>query len=126
MVAVEHAAGWGERVGLEICADVYEQGGSLALLAVNAASTGLWCALTVNLPGDPVAAAWCSGRGRVVVDANNVPAALVCALVGAGVLELSGRSVLSGFCSYPLASVPPGVLSRMRGYRDVAGALSER
>lgn len=111
-MAVEYAAGWGERVRLEICADAYEQGGSLALLAVNAAGTGLWGALTVNLPGDPVAAAWCSGRGRVVVDANNVPAALAGALAGAGVLEFSGRSVRPGFCSYPLASVPPGVLSR--------------
>lgn len=126
MVAVEYADGWGERVGLEICADAYEQGGSLALLALSAADCGPWCVLTVNLPDNPVAAAWCSGRGRVVVDANNVPAAFVDALAGAGVLELSGRSVRSGFCSYPLASVPPGALSRMRGYRDVAGAPSER
>lgn len=42
----------------------------------------------------------------MVLDANNVPAALVEALVGAGVVELAGRSVRSGFCSYPLAVVP--------------------
>lgn len=124
---VEYETGWGERVRLVICADAYEDGGALALIALDATDPDdegyldIWDVLTVNLPDDPVAAAWCSGRGRVVVDANGVPAALA----DAGVIELAGRSVRSGFCSYPLASVPLGVLSRMRGYGEAAGALSE-
>ena len=97
MTTVEYATSWGERVRLAICTDGYEQGGALALLALNVTDPGdeeeylgLWNVLTVNLPGDPVAAAWCSEGGHVVVDANNVPAALVDALVEAGVDEGGG------------------------------------
>ena len=88
---VEYETGWGERVRLVICADTYEDGGALALIALDATDPDdeghldIWDVLTVSLPDDPAAAAWCSGRGRVVVDANNVPAALVGALAGAGV-----------------------------------------
>lgn len=117
MPVVECVTGWGERVRLAICADWYERGGGLALIALNATDPcdedwylEIWDVITVNLPGDPVASAWCTEPGNVVVDANNVPAALVAALEDAGVLELSGRSVRSGFCSYPLASVPSRVL----------------
>ena len=80
----------------------------------------------MNLPGDPVASAWCSGEGHGVLDANNVPAALVDALVGAGVVELAGRSVRSGFCSYPLAAVPRDVLERLRGYEETVRSLASR
>ncbi len=125
MTAVEYETGWGERVRLVICADRYEQGGALALLALNVTDPGdeewhlgLWSVLTVNLPGDPVAAAWCADAGRVVVDANGVPAALLDALVGAGVIELSGRSVRSGFCSYPPRDGPA---SRPRGAPGLPG-----
>ena len=116
-----------------MCADRYERGCALALLALNATDPGdedeylgLWCSLTVNLPGDPVASAWCSGEGHVVLDANNAPATLVDALVGAGVVELAGRSVRSGFCSYPLAAVPRDVLERLRGYEETVRALASR
>jgi hypothetical protein len=98
-VTVGYETSWGERVKLAVCADRYERGGALALPALDATDPGdedefleLWCSLTVNLPGDPVASAWCSEAGHVVLDANNVPAALVDALVGAGVVELAGRS----------------------------------
>ena len=124
---------WGDRVRLAVCADRYERGGALALLALDATDPGdedeyleLWCSLTVNLPGDPVASAWCAGAGHVVLDANNVPAVLVEALVGAGVVELAGRSVRSGFCSYPLAGVPQDVLERLRGYEETVRALASR
>ena len=129
-VTVGYETSWGERVRLAVCADRYERGGALALLALDATDPGggdeFWCSLTVNLPGDPVASAWCSGEGHVVLDANNVPAALVDALVGAGVVELAGRSVRSGFCSYPLASVPRDVLERLRGYEETVRSLASR
>ncbi len=131
MVFIEYTTGWGECVRLAICADAYEQGGSLALLALNATDPGdegeyleIWDVLTVNLPDDPVARVWCSESGRVVVDVNNVPSALVDTLVRAGVIELSGRFVRSGFCSYPLASVSPRALAELCGYGDAVRELS--
>lgn len=132
MAAVEYATSWGERVRLAVCADRYEQCGALALLVLNVTDPGdeerclgLWDVLTVNLQGDPVAASWCSERGRVVVDANSAPAALADALVGAGVIEMSGRSVRSGFCSGPLATVPPHALAGLRGYEETARELAQ-
>ena len=62
----------------------------------------------------------------MVLDANNVPAALVDALVGAGVVELAGHSVRSGFCPYPLAAVPRNVLERLHGYEETVRALTSR
>ena len=60
-VTVGYETSWGERVRLAVCADRYERGGALALLALDATDPGdedeyleLWCSLTVNLPGDPV------------------------------------------------------------------------
>ena len=132
MAAVECATSWGERVRLSICADRYERGGELALLALNVTDPGdeerylgLWDVLTVNLQGDSVAASWCSERGRVVVDANSAPAALVDVFVGANVDEMSGRSVRSGFCFDPLATVPPHALAGLRGYEETARELAQ-
>ena len=117
---------------LSICADRYERGGELALLALNVTDPGdeerylgLWDVLTVNLQGDSVAASWCSERGRVVVDANSAPAALVDVFVGANVDEMSGRSVRSGFCFDPLATVPPHALAGLRGYEETARELAQ-
>ena len=129
--AVEYTTGWGERVRLVICSDVYECGGGLALLALDATNPDdeeyldIWNVLTVNLPDDPVAAAWCSEPGRVVMDANNVSPALVRALADEGLIELAGRSVRSGYCLYPLATVPDRVLAGLKGcgetVRELAG-----
>lgn len=120
MTAVEYKTSWGERVRLAVCSDVYAEGGALVLLALDVTDPegegylGLWCALTVNLPDDPVASAWCAEGGHVVIDASNAPAVLVGALAGAGVIELSGRSVQSGFCSYPLALLNGAFSSSLR------------
>ncbi|MDO4428205.1 MAG: hypothetical protein Q4B91_01675 [Atopobiaceae bacterium] len=131
-VTVGYETSWGgECVRLAVCADRYEWGGALALLvAIGAIYPGdegecleLWCSLTVNLPGDPVATEWCSEESHVVLNANDVPAALVDALVGAGVVELAVRS---GFCSYPLAAVPRDVLERLRGYEETVRSLASR
>lgn len=130
MLTVDYETGWGERARLAICSDRYAEGGALALLALDATDPedeeylDLWCPLTVDLPGDPVASAWRADAGHVVVDANNVPAALVEALLSAGVVELSGRSVRSGFCSYPLATVPPRALAGLRGYEETVRELA--
>lgn len=129
MLTVDYETGWGEQARLAICSDRYAGGGALALLALDATDPGdegyldIWCALTVNLPGDPVASGWCAGPGHVVVDANGVPAALLEALELAGVVELSGLSVRSGFCSYPLATVPPRALAGLRGYEETVRGL---
>lgn len=130
MTTIEYATDWGERVRLAVCSDIYAEGGALALLALDITDPegegylDLWCALTVNLPDVPFASAWCAEEGHVVIDANNVPAALVGALVGAGVIELSGHSVRSGFCVYPLASVPPRALAGLRGCDEAVRALA--
>lgn len=130
MLTVDYETGWGECARLAICADRYAEGGALALLALDATDPGdedyldLWCPLTVNLPGDPVASAWCADAGRVVLDANSVPAALVDALERAGFVELSGRSVRSGCCAYPLAALTSGALARLGGYEETARALA--
>lgn len=130
MLTVDYETGWGERARLAICSDRYAGGGALALLALDATDPGdedyldIWCALTVNLPGDPVASAWCADAGHVVLDANDVPRALVDALERAGVVEPSGRSARSGFCSYPLATVPPRAFARLRGYEETVRELA--
>ena len=130
MLTVDYETGWGERARLAICSDRYAGGGALALLALDATDPGdedyldIWCSLTVNLPGDPVASAWCADAGHVVLDANDVPRALVDALERAGVVEPSGRSARSGFCSYPLATVPPRAFARLRGYEETVRELA--
>ena len=63
------------------------------------------------------------GPGHVVLDANDVPAALVGALVDADVIEPSGRSVRSGHCLYPLATVPPSAFAGLRGYEETVREL---
>lgn len=131
MLTVDYETSWGERVRLAVCSDRYAAGGALALLALDATDPGdeegyldVWCSLTVNLPGDPVASAWCAGAGRVVIDANSVPAALLEALARAGVVVPSGRSVRSGFCSYPLATVPPRALAGLRSHEETVRELA--
>ena len=130
LTTVECVDEWGDPVRVAICRGNYEAGDGLALLALDVtdpddedAYLDVWACLTVNLPCDPVAAAWCSEPGHVVVDANDVPAALLDALVGAGVIRLSGRSVRSGYCSYPLATVPPCALAGIRGYEETVREL---
>lgn len=63
------------------------------------------------------------GPGRVVLDANGVSGALLCALERAGIVEASGRSVRSGLCSYLLATVTPGALARLRSHEEAVRAL---
>lgn len=131
MTLVEHTTSWGERVKLAICMDTYYQGGALALLALNVTDPGnedeyleFWDVLTVNLPSEPVAKAWCSQSGHVVVDTNNVSSSLMDALERAGIIELSGGFVRSGLCSYPLASISSDALRRLAGYEETVRALS--
>lgn len=131
MLTVDYETGRSGRARLAICSGRYSVGGALALLVLDATDPedeegylDVWCSLTVNLPGDPVAAAWCAGLGRVVIDTNDVPAALMDALERAGVVELSGRSVRSGFCAYPLADVTPGALAGLRGYEETVRGLA--
>ena len=76
----------GERRRLAVYRDAYAAGGNLALVmldAIDPREDGYleeYGVLTVNLPGDPVAARWCACPGHVVLDTNNNPARLVGAL----------------------------------------------
>lgn len=113
----------GERHRLALYAERYLHGGGLALGLFDADARSedfgeQWSTLTVNLPDDPTAMRWCERRNNVVMDANNNPRELIETLVGSGLLRLTDRTVRSGFCDYPLATVPEGVLQRLRDYEE--------
>lgn len=116
------------RYTLALYLDRYQGNGNIALAALDISDDGddfgeEWGVLTVNLPNDPVAGRWCAQKGHVVIDTNNTPQALVDALVREGVIEFTGESVRSGFCSYPLATIAPKALSRLRGFEETADLL---
>lgn len=110
----------GEPVTLALYADAYSQGGGLAIGLVDATPGSeelgeQWGMLTVNLPDMPEASRWCSQEGHVVLDmANNSPE-LVAALVGCGLVELSGKVAHPYYQEYPLATVPAEAMRAMRG-----------
>ena len=133
MLEIEYEESWGEQVRLALCSERYEEGGGLAVLALDTTDPDdedgfleLWETLTVNLPEDPNAAAWCRRPGGVALDASNLSRPLARALLAQGVVELSGDFVASGFCSYPLATVTPRALGLMRGCDETARELSAR
>lgn len=133
MLEIEYEESWGDRVRLALCAERYEEGGGLAVLALDATDPDdedgfleLWETLTVNLPESADAVAWCKRPGGVVLDASNLSRPLARALLAQGVVELSGDFVVSGFCSYPLATVTPRALGLMRGCEETARELSAR
>ena len=105
MVTVEFDS-MGEAVRLALVAGEYVGGGLAVLLldATDPRSDGYmaeWGVLTANVPA---AAEWCRGHGNIAIDAA-VPAALLKALVAAGILRMAGRSAASGMARYPLATV---------------------
>lgn len=126
MVTVSYESGWGGRRTLALFRDSYAGGGNLAVGAVDVTERpdewegwGLWGMVTVNIPASAAAAEWCEGEGRVVVDAGNLPVAVVHALKESGVVEPSGREARSGFNCYPLATVAPWALAAMGSFDDV-------
>lgn len=115
MVTVEFDS-MGEAVRLALVAGEYVDGGLAVLLldATDPRSEGYmaeWGALTENVPA---AAEWCRGRGDIAIDAD-VPAALLEALVAAGMLRMAARSAASGMARYPLATVAGHTLESMGG-----------
>ena len=115
MVTVEFDS-MGEAVRLALVAGEYVDGGLAVLLldATDPRSEGYmaeWGALTENVPA---AAEWCRGRGNIAIDAD-VPAALLEALVAAGMLRMAARSAASGMARYPLATVAGHTLESMGG-----------
>ena len=125
MVCVSYESDWGGLRTLALFRDEYA-GGGLAVGAVDVTEppedgVGFqpWGMLTVNLPRDPLAAEWCAGAGRVVVDSNDSPAAVVRALGDAGVVTYEGEWARSGFCSSPLATVSPWALEAMGSLAEV-------
>lgn len=91
MVTVEFDS-MGEAVRLALVAGEYVGGGLAVLLldATDPRSDGYmaeWGVLTANVPA---AAEWCRGHGNIAIDAA-VPAALLKALVAAGILRMAGR-----------------------------------
>lgn len=132
MVDIEYMADWGEEVSLVLCAERYNAGGGMAVLALDACDPesedylDLWADVTVNLPDDPMAAAWCSIPGNVVLDSNGMSKAMMDALVKSGVVSLSGGAVRSGFCSYPLATISPEALAELRSQEETIAAVMAR
>ena len=118
MVTVEFDS-MGEAVRLALVAGECV-GGGLAVLLLDAAdprSDGYiaeWGVLTANVPA---AAEWCCERGSIAIDAT-VPAALLKALVAAGILRMAGRSAASGMARYPLATVAGHALESMGGLTE--------
>lgn len=115
MVTVEFDS-MGEAVRLALVAGEYAGGGLAVLLldATDPRSDGYmaeWGVLTANVPA---AAEWCRGHGNIAIDAA-VPAALLKALVAAGILRMAGRSAASGMARYPLATVAGHALDGMGG-----------
>lgn len=115
MVTVEFDS-MGEAVRLALVADEYVGDGLAVLLldATDPRSKGYmaeWGMLTASVPA---AAEWCRGRGNIAIDAA-VPAALLKALVAAGILRMAGRSAASGMARYPLATVAGHALAVMAG-----------
>lgn len=123
VLVVDCESGYGERYKLALYRDTYVDGGGLAVAALDVTNPDSedymepWGTLTVNVPDDPTAAAWCATGGNVVIDTTNNSKELVGAFVGAGVITLTGGSCRSGFCAYPLATVAPWALDAM-GTRD--------
>lgn len=110
--------------------DRYLHNGAFALAAIDLEDVeenylGTWGTISVNLPEDPQAAAWCSVEGRFVLDENNMPQGLIHALVDDGIIELSEERVRSGFCTYPLARVRPEALGRLRSYDETLLMVKE-
>ena len=111
----------GEAVRLALAAERYADGG-LAIILLDAADPvsegylGEWGVLTVSVSG---AEEWCREPGHVVIDAGNIPTALVDALAAAGIIEPAGRAVASGMARYPLAVIDGSVLSRMGDRTEV-------
>lgn len=118
MVTVEFDS-MGEAVRLALVAGEYV-GGGLAVLLLDATDTrsdgymAEWGVLTANVPA---AAEWCRGHGNIAIDAA-VPAALLKALVAAGILRMAGRSAASGMARYPLATVAGHALDGMGGLTE--------
>lgn len=127
-----YTTSYGDAYTMALYRDRYLSGGSLALGAVVVAGPDEeealedWGALSVNVPDDLEARAWCETEGNLVIDTNNQSRELVAALVDAGHVTLSGGTCRSGFCTYPLASVSPETLSRLGTYEETVCALEER
>lgn len=119
----------GERRRLAVYRDAYAAGGNLALVMVDVTDPledgylEEFGVLTVNLPGDPVAARWCACPGHVVLDTNNNPACLVGALEEQGVLRLAPASVRSGYCLYPLACLSAAAMDALEDAEGTARSL---
>lgn len=114
----------GETYMLALYTDRYQTGSNLALAALDLTEpiendyVESWGTLSVNLPDDPVAASWCAQDGNIVLDTNNNSQALVDALVSANIIELTGESVRSGFCAYPLAKITPKAMDSLKSYPE--------
>lgn len=122
MLCVDYDFLWKTRT-LYLCAERYLSGDALALQAyciddLREGDTDPWATLSVNLPHDPAASEWCRQPGHFALDTNNVSAELVRALVTSGVVVASDAHARSGWCDYPLVSVPRDKLELIPDGRD--------
>ena len=120
----------GNPIELYFAKETYVEGDGAAFLTVSPESLleegdGLYSVLSVNLPFDPIAAEWCSEPGHFILDTNNNSRGLVDQLVNSGIVRLDGRSVASGYCTYPLASIPESMLNEIPEYSAIYTELAK-
>lgn len=119
----------GEMYTLALYTDRYMMGNNLTLSSLDLSEPIVddyvesWGTLSVNLPDVPNAADWCSREGNIVLDTNNCSRALVNALVSAGVIELTGESVRSGFCTYPLCTITSQAMDSLTDYEATVNRI---
>lgn len=129
MLTMRYVDAWDDERVLALCSEECAGTGWLALVALDATDPtsedylDTWAVATVNLPNDPLAMAWCSLEGRVVLDSNNCGEGFVSALLEEGLVELPGASCRSGWCEYPLAALTPKALEAIEGCEETAKAL---
>ncbi len=94
----------------------YEEGGAVALVAIDPEDGGIWADITVNLGQPP--------KGSLTyLDTNDCPRPLIDALEDAGLLRLTGSYARSGYGFYSLAEIDPTLLGRVPTMEEYAQAL---
>lgn len=120
----------GNPIELYFAKEKYAEGNGTAFLTIDPVDmldgdNGIYTVLSTNLPDNPIAAKWCKEPGHFVLDANNNSRELVDQLVGSGIVSLEGQSVASGFCTYPLASIPESMLNEIPDYSRIYPELAK-
>lgn len=120
----------GNPIDLYFAKNEYSAGGGEAFLTIDPeglleGDNGIYTVLSTNLPENPAAVEWCRDPGHFILDTNNNSKSLVRQLLSSGIVELEGHTVASGFCAYPLASIPEVWLSEIPEYACIRSELEK-